>query len=611
MAKYHHGTGAVRLIAAFLAGSCGTALLAALPAQAAEYYACDCGTGADADCVAGDDTADGTSPAAAWRTYEMARSRWGTLLAGDSIRLCRGGAFTVESGSRWFNAACEPDSPCTLTDYEPPWGGGDEGRPIVWRGATGHAFSLEDGGDADHDGGYVFSNLELRCADCDVEDGWGFFLYNDVDDVVIENVLIDGFGIGVHLAGSNPCSADPECDGKNSRLTLRNSTIVNSISQGFLGAGDETVIENNYFENSGTRAVFDHNIYYSGASEDTVGSRISGNELYRSSVRETGSCEAVSLVVHGSHRGLVIEGNLVREDAGAAGQGCWGIAVDGGYDEAESFTDTVIRGNEVRNVGNTGIGVSSCVNCVIENNVIIHEQDFGIIAIAAPDRERGAGDAEMTNVDVRNNSIYISGAGGTGISVGGEGSGHSIVSNAVLYTGTGRDWSCFDADLPAASYEAIDYNACHFPNAGSGGEWESGSGALAAWQAASGFDGNSMQADPGFSSPAAPDYDLSAASETSAIVDAGHPALSASNDFYGRPRDERPDIGAFEFGAPPPPDDGDEGVEPPPDGAGEGRPDGIVDAAADMGGDGGLDVDGAEGEPGEGEGEGCGCAMAS
>jgi MYXO-CTERM domain-containing protein len=587
-------------------------------ARAADYYVCDCAADADADCQAGDDGADGTSEAAAWQTYSKARSEFGSLAPGDAILFCDGGAFSVEGGSRWVNTSCLADNPCVVSDYAPAWGSGDEALPLIRQAGSGHGFAFEDGGDAEHEEGYHVSNLHMVCTSCESDGGNAFFLYNDIDDVVIENVTMDGFTIGVHLAGSNACSSDPQCDGQNSRLTVRGCTIVNSTAQGFLGAGDGTVIENNYFENNGSREIFDHNIYYSGVQHGgTTGSRIAGNELYRSCLNADGECSAVSLVVHGNHTGLVIEDNLVREDVGLAGGGCWGIAVDGGYDEAESFTDTVIRGNMVVNVGNMAIGVSSCVNCLIENNVVISEQtDFGTTGIAVPDRDRGAGDAEMTNVDVRNNSIYMSGAGGTGIRVTSEGTGHMIVSNAIHYSGTASSWRCLDAGLAPADYEAVDNNVCFFPSAGSGAEWEDGSGTspdpLAAWQAASGLGASSVMEDPGFSSPDGPDFNLRASSESAAMVDAGHPTLSAPLDFDGNARDSAPDSGAFEHGAGPPPDETGEVVdmvEPLPDAL----PDATTDPSTDPSTDTAVDapgdpLDDAEAE--DGEKEGCGCRVA-
>ena len=126
--------------------------------------------------------------------------------------------------------------------------------------------------------------------------------------------------------------------------------------------------------------------------------RISGNELYRSSLNEQGRCGGTSLVAHGVMANLVIENNLVREDIGFAEQACWGIALDPGYSTPEQFDNLIIRGNQVVNVGNVAIGSTSCVNCLIENNVIIHEQDFGVTAIAVPNKSRASDDAETTNV---------------------------------------------------------------------------------------------------------------------------------------------------------------------------------------------------------------------
>jgi len=447
-----------------------------------------------------------------------------------------------------------------VEDYNPPWASGDEAMPIIWVRSDQNAFSLEDGGNADHEEGYVFRNLELRCTVCDQTNRWGFFLYNDIDDVLLDHLVIDGFAIGVHLAGSNACSNDAQCDGQNDRLTLRDSTIINNYGQGFLGSGNETIIEGNVFENNGTTAVYDHNIYYSGAAAHTTGSRIRNNELYHSAWQPTGSCTATSLVVHGEHDDLVIEGNRVWEDVGGADRGCWGIAVDPGYqNEAEGFTNVVIRSNSVINVGNLGIGVSSCQNCVIEDNVIVQEQDFNFRAIAAPSKPRNDNnDLAETNVDVRNNSIYVSGPGGTGIRVGREGNDHLVVSNAILYAGSGN-WNCFAIDLPATDYQAVDNNQCWFPNASSG-EWVDGVGTnpdpLSAWQAASGLGVSSQEADPGFANPAGPGFDLSATNGQVAMVDHGHPTVSAPLAFGGLARDSHPDVGAYEWGAQNPDPDG-------------------------------------------------------
>lgn len=509
-------------------------------AGASDFYVCDCGGGADSDCVAGNDSASGTDPNVPWQTYERARTRFASLAPGDSIRFCDGGFFPIPpaTSARWVNNACTAAQPCTVSNYSPPWASGDEGRPRI-QSPGPHAFDLANGGNAVPQEGYTFTNLDLSCVGCNTSNGWAFFFYNDIDDVLIDNVRMDGFDIGVHVGGSNSCSGNPGCDGSNDRITVRNSTIINSWGQGFLGGGNGTRIENNDFENNGTTPVFEHNIYLGG---HTTGSRIIGNRLYRSAYRSNNMCEGASLVVHGVQNDLLIENNLIREDVGAASQQCWGIAVDPAYSTAESFTNVTIRGNEIRNVGNVGIGVAACSGCLIENNVIVHGQAFGITAIAAPDRTSGAGDAAMTAVRIRNNSIAV-GSGGTGIYLGGEGANHEIVSNAIRHFGSDAAWACLETDLPNAAYDAIDHNLCDYPQ----GQWARGVGDLAAWQG-TGRGANSLAADPGFVS----NTDLTPRDATVALVDAGHPTLSATMDLTGAARDSAPDVGAYEFASPTP-----------------------------------------------------------
>ncbi len=501
------------------------------------YYVCDCASGADSDCVVGDDTATGTA-GEPWQSYDKVRTKFGTIASGDAIRFCSGGAWDVSAGDRWVNLNCTAADRCWVGDYVPPWASGDEGRPIIHRTDGADGFALEDGGNAEHEEGYVFENLDIRGSGS----GAGFFLYNDIDDVEIRNVLIQGFDLGVHLAGSNACnSGDPACDGRNDRITLRDSTIINSVSQGWLGASNGTQLINNTFENNGSTAVFDHNIYLSGSSGgQTNGIRVIGNHLYRSTMVND-ECAAVSLVVHGEHDQLLIEGNEVWEDVGHAGQGCWGIAVDNGYDTAEGFTHVIIRGNMVRNVGNMAIGVGACADCLIENNVIIHEQNFGVTAIAAPDRSLGSGDLPQDNIIVRNNSIYLGpNGGGTAISVCDMGDNHQIVGNAVTYAGVNSSFNCWRATLDPTAYDEIDYNVCGF----GAGEWSDGIGGLSAWQAL-GWDTHSQATDAGYADPS--HGNLAAASASARIVDSGHPTLSSPTDIDGHLRDARPDVGAYEF----------------------------------------------------------------
>lgn len=512
------------------------------PVGGNSYYVCDCAAGADGDCQAGNDGAAGTL-AAPWQSYTQAQQTFGGLAAGESILFCEGGSWNItDSNTRWVNGNCEAGNRCLIGSYAAAWASGNENRPLFTRTVDGDMFRLEDGGNAEHEEGYIIENLDLRSQ---TGNGSGFFLYNDIDDVEIRNVNVEGFALGVHLGGSNPCAADPECDGRNERITLRDSTILNNTSQGWLGASSGSQIINNYFAGNGDANIFDHNIYISGSSDgQTQGIRIIGNRLYRSSQGNTDTCMGVSLVVHGEHDDLIIEGNEIWEDVGFANGGCWGIAVDNGYSEPEGFTNIVIRNNIVRNVGNLSIGVGACADCVIENNLIINEQNFGVTAIAAPNRALGAGDLPQDNITVRNNSIWLNTTGGRGIVVTDQGDNHRVVSNAIYYAGAGNNFDCFEAELATTSYDAFDYNLCYYPNA-SGAAWSSLFSSLSDWQNNTGFDLNSWNVAPGFNNAAVGDF--TAVSGSATIVDNGHPTLSSPREIGGGLRDAAPDIGAHEW----------------------------------------------------------------
>ncbi|MDC0358774.1 hypothetical protein OAO01_08160 [Oligoflexia bacterium] len=504
-----------------------------------DYFVCNCGTGADSDCVAGSDSNSGTltSP---FQTFEKARTQFNLLQAGETIGLCSGGVFEVTSGTRLVNENCQADKRCTIRDYTPTWASGDEGKPIINSPSTS-VFSLEDGGAPNHEEGYIIANLELHGGGS----GNGVFIYNDIDDVLLYGLVIDSFHIGVHCAGSN---SDPEAgsDGLNERIVLSNSTIRNSDGQGWLGGCTDCVVDSNTFINNGFgKAVFNHNVYWSGATQR---GKITNNDLYQSALID-GECKGVSLVTHGKHSDLLIENNTVREDVGAAGQGCWGIAIDGGGGSGEVYDGLIIRGNTVVNVGNLGIGCTSCQNAIIENNIVIHEQAFGNTAIGVPSKSSSSGDLPTTNVTVRNNTIYNKNAGGRGITLGTyEGEHFTLVSNAIYYAGVDNSFDCLRVDRPEASYRAIDHNLCYFPNATAEIEWVNGKGStpdpLTAWQQNSPFGDNSLNTDPLFKDPSL--WDFSIASSTSAVIDAGHATLSASQDILGITR-STPDIGAYEY----------------------------------------------------------------
>ncbi|MCI5065964.1 hypothetical protein MRY87_09595 [bacterium] len=502
----------------------------------ADYYVCDCRSGADSDCVAGSDANSGISPSQPFQTYEAARQAFASLSANQTIAFCQGGSFAPSGSTTWVNTNCKKDSPCTVQNYAAPWGSGDENLPIL-SNSGGGIFDLSNGGDSQHEEGYTFRSLDLRGNNV----GVGVFIFNDVDDINLEFLVISDFQIGVQIAGANPNHL-PGSDGESKRISLYGSRILNNSGQGFLGGGDDVSIDSNYFENNGFEGpTFYHSIYWADPN-DTGTDRgiIRCNEVYRST-QQSGSCSGTPVVSHGVHTDLLVEGNYVHEDEGTAASNCWGMTFDSAYLGPEEFKRLIIRRNKVENLGDIAIGCTSCTDAVIENNLIIKDSGFST-GIAVPNRARGTDDAITTRATVRNNTVYFGqNASGIAISIGTEGDGYTATSNAIYYAGSNSAWACFDLPLSSTSYSAVDNNLCYYPN--SSGEWEFGSGDLSAWSS-SGFDQSSQEREPNFSDISSDDFEPDNVS--SPLVDTGHPTLSSREDITGQTR-STPDIGAFEL----------------------------------------------------------------
>ena len=514
---------------------CGLESLSEAATKGTVYYFCNCAQDSTSGCQAGEDIGNYTSPSNPGKTIAEAVRKFKAMQAGDTIALCRGGIFKLPESAAWVNSKCDKDKRCTVRAYDPPWSKKEkEAKPYIFGG-----IDVADGGSANQEQGYNFVHLRLEGPDD--ETGKGIFAYNDIDHSLFCDLEINNFRLGVHVArGHAPASNN---DGKNSYLTFKNLKITNSFRQGFLGGCDHCVIENSYFENNGfSRPTLDHNMYIAG---DTTGMRIVGNELYQST-KINGRCNGASLVVHGKQKGLLIENNLVREDLDAVEPGCWGISVNPGYkNDPESFTDVIIRNNTVVNVGNVSISVTACSDCIIENNVIIQEQSLASRAILAPDRERQTDDTMMNALMVMNNSIYFGRTtSGIGISVGSEGSGHSIVNNAIQYDGEDI-WNCLELDLPDENYKAVNHNLCYYPNTQLG-SWSQGYRSLNEWKTR-GLGLYSISGDPLFNSIEAGNFDLSTKFSHSPLVDNGYSSLYSKYDKNGILRDNYPDIGAYEM----------------------------------------------------------------
>lgn len=499
---------------------------AASPAAfATAYYLSDCQEGASSACVPGNDNNSGTSPSAPWRTTAKIQGLFKSLKPGDSLLFARGASFT-DAGMKLQHATASAAIPMLFADYKPEWSAGAGAKPILTDTRDGTTVFMIGGlFSGVPSQGFTVRNLDLRGGPKALRGVW---LRDGVGHVTIDNLTISGFDLGIHSSGPS------------SHFKVLNSTIKDNGGQGFLGGGVDLLIEGNTFDNNGfSRAVFNHNVYLSEGERMTV----RGNTLTRSTIVD-GKCQGVSLVVHGTSTGLVIENNLIEETASAPT--CYGIAVDPGYAKSESFRGTIIRGNRVINVGGLGIGATSCPECLIENNLIVKTVPGGMIGIAVPNRDRAADDMPDDSAVVRNNSIFIDHPteGSVGIRVGIEGANHVVVSNLVQFgKAASIRTSCFNTKgLTSAAFRNFDNNLCNFT--GIVGKWESSHPTLASWQA-TGLDISSKLSNPMIATPTGPAYSMLPQMGSPAI-NGGNAKLSSPKDMLGKPRGALPDVGAYE-----------------------------------------------------------------
>jgi Right handed beta helix region len=397
--------------------------LASSSLLAQNYYFCD----------SGNDNNDG-SKSSPFKSYEKAMNTFNSMSGGDSVLLCRGGVFPITSGKIVYNKNCSATSACTLADY----GDATLNRPQISATSTSVFFFKTPG----PDGGYNFKNLIL-ISPISKNKKAGIFLYNDVDDVTVNNVHIEGFRHGVHSAGSVASSSGNRA---NDRIVLKNSTIINNYDQGWLGGCNDCLVENNQFENNGFASkIFNHNIYISSPVKEQSFSNSNmtfrGNTLYKSAIVD-GKCSGVSLVAHGILKNLTIENNLIKEDNGKTTPHCWGIGIDPGNKLDESFTNVIVRNNKLLNMGNTAIGCSSCDGLLIEGNTIIDENEILSGGIVVPTKHD---EGVLTdNVKIRNNTIIMSimnKSNSTGIKIGGENQ-FSVTNNIISRPQGSNSTSC-------------------------------------------------------------------------------------------------------------------------------------------------------------------------
>jgi Right handed beta helix region len=385
-----------------------------VPPGAVQLFFVDCQTGAAAGCVPGNNANPGTQAAP---KRDLTGINIDALGAGSQLLFARGGAWNFPGIVRVENLNSSAASPLTFADY------GSGALPLVRTAAGQSGFELGGGwNNQSNDGGYVFRNIRFDGAGVT---SWGFWLRDNLRDVIFDGVELTNFAIALHTQSGTPYGV--------TNVTLRNSRVVRNSDMGMLGyAKSGLVMEGNTFEaNNATGSGFSHAVYVGGGDNSVF----RNNRFVRNSVNpSSGLCTGGSLTLHGQMTGILVEGNTFEQTA--SDQGCWQISITQGYNRAEWFRNLVIRSNTVINGGNAGMIIQSAPNVLVENNRIFNSQTtIPQTAIVIGGGDYTGGDDPDTGAVVRNNTAcYTAPAAGSGVTR--ISSAGATTSNNALLTGS-------------------------------------------------------------------------------------------------------------------------------------------------------------------------------
>jgi hypothetical protein len=486
---------------------------------------------------------------------KQAQDRFKSMPAGDVIRLCRGGSFRADGLSRdWDNPRCQPDNRCRIEAYTPPEVSAELPSPLVRR-KTGSMFGFATRRNSTTRGVDILQ-IDVICEDCGTR-AQGIRIGVGAGDMTFDQIKLDGFSVNFMIASKG---------GTQSNITLKNSRILNGRAQGVLGGGPNLQILDNYFENNGgPEHMFDHSIYINGDSNETgpeipYNILIRGNEIYKTSPAG-GSCSGSIIVGHGYLNGIIIEENFIHEDPGTASGPCHGIELTPAYSGTEEIENVIVRRNLISNVGKIAIWIGATRNVLVENNVVVDNSLQGDhISIYLQDFDEN-GRSTNEDVTIRNNSAFIADSPNARFVQLDEGARRAVIANNVAYIGNAqKNGYCFR--LQASSVAQMDNNLCRLTGIAED-HWVSSGGALAEWQAQTGFDQSSLMGlNPQFEDPS--ELNLSPASPQSPLAGAGSSGLASGDampactplnqewvDSCGPPplRGTDPDIGAYQLNA--------------------------------------------------------------
>ena len=120
---------------------------------------CDCQSGADPGCTAGDDTTGNGSMATPYKT--LTKPTYNSYAAGSQVQLCIGGSWAPTGAVVIANFNVTAAQPLTITSYQAGWGG--TSKPLITTSNnSNNVFTFSDGGTDANDGGYTVSYLRMK-----------------------------------------------------------------------------------------------------------------------------------------------------------------------------------------------------------------------------------------------------------------------------------------------------------------------------------------------------------------------------------------------------------------------------------------------------------------
>jgi hypothetical protein len=440
----------------------------AFPTSGTIVYACDCQSGADANCKPGVDANDGMTPATAFKSYDKVIAQYGSIPAGGTVALCRGGSFTsTSSHSTVSNSKCTAASPCVLRDYVPSsWTPAVDHQPIIHTGANNNGLDLNN--TSGHQEGFRVLNLDFEGDGA--TNSTGLFLYNDLSDVFLCNLTVNGTGAGILLdGGANPPAGcySPGPPIVNTcplqrRITIQGNTFTNIAAMGFFGYGVSIDLNYNYWEKVGSDNALDHVVYW-GAEEINSATPLTqvllqdehfiGNIIVDPG--SAGTCDGAVVVAHGAHTGMICQNNTISVPNNATTGNCYGIALASATaNYPDFFQNLVVDSNTILGFGEIGATVSSCQNCTVSNNLIVGDNQnasSGSFCIVSGGGVVDQYDFGSSTTTIVNNTCYFAnaGSGGRGITIRSEGSGYVVANNVVDFdtASGGKTFYCNDDQL--------------------------------------------------------------------------------------------------------------------------------------------------------------------